>query len=345
MAVKIYAGCTLGLLLCYSTFGYILEYLTRKDRLNNTKITEGKEFCILAWCCVLYAMVSFVGKVMVETKGKKVPWMVYISLSVSTFLSTYCSILALRHVSYPTKVLGKTCKPIPVMVMGALFGGKTYSCRKYASIVTIMIGVVCFMYGQVMDKSSRGDRLGGLLLLLISLLLDGITGALEDRFIKRYSIRPFQLMFGINVNSVLISMLLLLGSKPMQSYMISIWEHPNVWRYYFGLGLSGGLGQMLIFYTINRFGALPTSVIGSLRKMITILLSIYLFGHQFVVLQYFGLSIVAIGMMINLVRKKSTTKHDDAIMEKVEFLAPSPKTTPTPFNTTVDAAFRATTSV
>ena len=53
---------------------------------------------------------------------------------------------ALMWVNYPTQVIGKSCKPIPIMVLGVLFGKKRYSLAKYFFIVLIVAGVVLFMY-------------------------------------------------------------------------------------------------------------------------------------------------------------------------------------------------------
>ena len=45
-----------------------------------------------------------------------------------------------------TQVIGKSCKPIPVMVLGVLVGGKKYPTLKYLFILMIVAGVALFMY-------------------------------------------------------------------------------------------------------------------------------------------------------------------------------------------------------
>jgi len=50
---------------------------------------------------------------------------VYYSLSALTYLlAMVCSNMALQFVNYPTQVIGKAGKPIPVMVLGVLLGKK-----------------------------------------------------------------------------------------------------------------------------------------------------------------------------------------------------------------------------
>jgi len=67
------------------------------------------------------------------------------------------SFQALQWVNYPTQVVGKSCKPIPVMILGVLFGGKRYPLLKYLFVLLIVIGVALFTYK---DKgSSSGKKL------------------------------------------------------------------------------------------------------------------------------------------------------------------------------------------
>lgn len=48
----------------------------------------------------------------------------YITSATTYLLAMVCSIMALQWVSYPTQVVGKSCKPIPVMLLGVVLGRK-----------------------------------------------------------------------------------------------------------------------------------------------------------------------------------------------------------------------------
>ena len=78
------------------------------------------------------------------------------------------------------QVLGKSCKPIPIMVFGVLFAGKRYACRKYAYVLMIVIGMAIFLYkpdSGGKGKVGSGFQFGaGELLLVASLAMDGATG-------------------------------------------------------------------------------------------------------------------------------------------------------------------------
>ncbi|CAN0403336.1 unnamed protein product, partial [Scytosiphon promiscuus] len=65
-------------------------------------------------------------------------------LGMTSMGSTFTSVRSLRYVIYPVQVLGKSCKPIPVMLMGA-FLGKKYPLKKYLNVALIVAGVALFM--------------------------------------------------------------------------------------------------------------------------------------------------------------------------------------------------------
>lgn len=48
---------------------------------------------------------------------------------------------ALQHVSYPTQVLGKSIKPVPVMILGVLIARKRYRIFKYIGVTLIVLGM------------------------------------------------------------------------------------------------------------------------------------------------------------------------------------------------------------
>jgi solute carrier family 35 (UDP-galactose transporter), member B1 len=63
------------------------------------------------------------------------------------------------------------------------------------------------------------------------------------------------------------------------------------------LGLTGALGQVFIFVTIAKFGALTCSIIGLARKVTTLVASIYFYGHTLNSVQFIGL-LISIGSMV-----------------------------------------------
>ena len=99
---------------------------------------------------------------------------------ISQMLAMAASNEALRYVSFPTQVLGKSCKMVPVMAGGILLGGKSYDLVKYLQVALITLGVTVFNFGGK-KKGGGEDSAYGLWLIAASLVMDAVTGGLQDR--------------------------------------------------------------------------------------------------------------------------------------------------------------------
>jgi solute carrier family 35 (UDP-galactose transporter), member B1 len=104
----------------------------------------------------------------------------YMGCALSYLLAVVTSTKALEWVAYPTQVVSKSAKPIPVIILGKLIGKKSYTYRKYFFVVLIVIGVILFMYKDGKNSHKESQNLGwGEALLLFSLCMDGVLGAIE----------------------------------------------------------------------------------------------------------------------------------------------------------------------
>ncbi|RHY52754.1 hypothetical protein DYB38_006494 [Aphanomyces astaci] len=245
--------------------------------------------------------------------ARQPPWHVFVCIAAATFGSYYFSFRALRHVSYLLKVLGKTCKPIPILVLGLCFG-KTYPPRKYASVLLITSGAAVFFLFQAKPPSSQVDPvassldwapLTGIFLLVLSLACDGLAGVLEDKYIAEFNLGPFDLMLRISALSW-VGCGVLLG----RDWLI-LWHLPlATWHLIGVIGVCGGLGQVFLFVSIAAFGSLSTSVVGTCRKMLTMLTSIYVFQHPVAPAQVVGLGCAFMGMVMSTGFKPSSSAID-----------------------------------
>ena len=81
-------------------------------------------------------------------------------------------------------MLAKSCKMIPVMVMGTLIGGKFYSALEYACALMIAAGISLFARqssSKVTAKLAAPNAPLGYALCLVNLVFDGYTNAAQVR--------------------------------------------------------------------------------------------------------------------------------------------------------------------
>ena len=143
-----------------------------------------------------------------------------------------------------------------------------------------------------MDASSQ---LIGVTLLFISLCFDGGTGAYEDKLMSVHSVGPFDLMYNIQMGKTILAGIGLIVFNQVHVFAQMCQDMGFL---LVALGLSGAVGQVFIFVTIAKFGALTCSIIGLARKVTTLVASIIIYGHSLNKIQATGL-VIAIGAMVN----------------------------------------------
>merc|ERR1719506_2656206 len=108
----------------------------------------------------------------------------------------FCSNEALKFVSYPTQAVGKSCKMVPVMLMGVILGTKKYGFMDYFNVALITAGIV--MFNLAKSKAGGENSSVGLALLFTSLVLDGTTGSVQEGIQGKHKTTSTQMMFLCN---------------------------------------------------------------------------------------------------------------------------------------------------
>ena len=147
--------------------------------------------------------------------------------SVVYALAMYSSNEALAFVSYPTQALVKSCKMIPVMLGSMLINAKRYSWVKYTCVALMSLGITWFQFagerkakhGALAAAAAPAAGAGGLfvgeslglLLLGISLCLDGITGPLQEVLKSEHHLSPMEQMLVNNIWATALMVVIALG--------------------------------------------------------------------------------------------------------------------------------------
>ncbi|KAB7504522.1 Solute carrier family 35 member B1-like protein [Armadillidium nasatum] len=231
----------------------------------------------------------------------------YAACSLTYLLAMVASNMALQWVNYPTQVVGKSCKPIPVMVLGVLLGRKSYSWKKYVFILLIVIGVSLFIYKDkpsAEGKSSEGIGLGEVLLLL-SLTMDGLTGAVQERMISESRTKSGHMMLNMNLWSIGYLAVALVVTGELFVFIDFVNRFPEVIWNMIIFSLCSAVGQFFIFLMVSDFGPLPCSIVTTTRKFFTVLGSVLLFGNKLSSRQWSGTVLVFSGLTLDAVYGKS----------------------------------------
>jgi solute carrier family 35 (UDP-galactose transporter), member B1 len=329
--------CTAGIYGCYLKYGLLQE------RIYAFPYANGEQFQYSAFLVAVQTAANALVALLVilasslfghaaatdpkpssPTKAVWPPLGEYAIVALSYLAAMLFSFSALNHMSYPVQALGKSSKMIPVMLMGVVIRRRRYAFREYFCVFLVTAGVALFSFKPAKPGATDQTSPLGVALLLGSLLMDGITGPLQERLVARHSPSTHQLMFYQNLCACawLVAYLLVSGEGVAAAAFVA--RHDSTAGLSAKMALFAGvsaIGQNFIFYTVRHFSALATTTITTTRKMFTVLLSIFVFGHAIAPRQWAGMALVFAAIAweaVAKVRAKSTSRKSGVEEARVE---------------------------
>jgi adenosine 3'-phospho 5'-phosphosulfate transporter B2 len=238
--------------------------------------------------------------------------------SVSNMLSSWCQYEALKYVSFPTQMLFKCFKLVPIMVMGKFLGNKSYPAYDYAVAVMIGFGIATFMVSTE-DMNFGMDSMGapetwsgtlcGIMLLFFFLAFDSFTGQWQSRMFHRHEdLTPAHMMLMVNTFSLVFSFITLVHTKEFESFMLFVLRHSNMHAHVVAFSVCNTIGQIFIFQTIRSFGAVVFAIVMNTRIILSILASCAIYSHSVSSQGFFGLFIVFASVGYRIQRKTAGQK-------------------------------------
>lgn len=217
--------CFIGLQMSYLTWGYLQEkIMTQKYENNAGEIGNFNDSQFLVFVNRILALTMSGLYLLLKNQPKHTtPLYKYVFCSLSNIMSAWCQYEALKFVNFPTQVLAKASKIIPVMIMGKIISRNSYEYYEYVTACLISIGMFLFMFGSsdkhIVDDDDGISTISGLILLMGYMVLDSFTSNWQNALFNEYGTTSIQMMFGVNMFScMLTSMSLFQQSGFSQSF-------------------------------------------------------------------------------------------------------------------------------
>ncbi|KAG5460360.1 MAG: UAA transporter family-domain-containing protein [Olpidium bornovanus] len=305
-------ACVAGIYACFLTWGVLQE------RVSTTPYGEDKQRFrfFVTMNAVQAAIAAAVATAYLRLAGKRParagrPTRAllrdYGKVAFLQCISSPFGYAALRYIDYPTMILGKSCKLLPVMLMNVVLYRKSFPLYKYVAVALITAGVASFTLLQPVKDPSKvragQNSLYGLALLTVNLLIDGVTSSAQDNIFHVHKVTGTQMMFWMNAFSCAFTAAYLAFDHAARSpagevsaALAFCRSHPAVLFDVVMFGTCGALGQCFIFHTIERFGSLRLVTVTVTRKLFTMLLSVAYFGHRLTLGQWASVALVFSGI-------------------------------------------------
>ena len=174
-------------------------------------------------------------------------------------MSSWCQYEALKFISFPTQVLAKASKIIPVMLMSWIVSRKTYEKYQYAVALLISLGMFLFLSSNpgtasTSSTSSSTTSFSGFLLLVGYMSSDAFTSNWQKELFDTYKISPYQAMCGVNLFSCLLTSVSLLQQGAFFDSLVFMSQFPKFTFDCVILSFCSAFGQIIIYHTIKVFG-------------------------------------------------------------------------------------------
>lgn len=302
----------LGLYVSFVYWGYLQEKLTSKKYTNvdNDEVLRWDFAFVLNWCMALgaFLMSSFFDLIYPSTAH--VPFLEFAYPALTLALASPIGYTALKFINFPLLILAKSSKPVPVMVVGVTFFKKKYPWYKYVSVLLLCGGIGVFTAAGKSYENKKLDilrQLFGIALIVVNLFLDGYTNNQQDHIFHKHKISSFQMMKFINSwqliylgSYVAICAIVWRGESELFRALYAMQHCPEIIYDVALFCFFAAVGQIIIFAVMKEFGSLLWVTVSITRKLLTILFSVFMFGHTVTFMQWMGIASVFGGMSLEV---------------------------------------------
>ncbi|XP_073423021.1 adenosine 3'-phospho 5'-phosphosulfate transporter 2 isoform X1 [Dendrobates tinctorius] len=288
--------CVTGVFVFYLIYGYLQELIFS---------VEG--FKPFGWYLTLvqfgfYSMFGLVELQLTQDKRRRIPAKTYMIIAFLTVGTMGLSNTSLGYLNYPTQVIFKCCKLIPVMIGGVFIQGKRYNAVDVTAALCMSAGLIWFTLAD--STVAPNFNVTGVLLISLALCADAVIGNVQEKAMKlhngsnsemvlySYSIGFVYILLGLAVTSGLTPAVSFCSKFPFQTY-----------GYAFFFSLTGYFGISFVLALIKIFGALAAVTVTTGRKAMTIVLSFLFFSKPFTIQYIWSGLLVVLGIFLNVYSK------------------------------------------
>jgi UDP-xylose/UDP-N-acetylglucosamine transporter B4 len=266
-------------------------------------------------------------------KERKVPLTRWLVMVVLYYANLWLNALALAcNVSMPLHIIFRSGGLLGALIVGKLFGGKQYSTQQVVAVVTVTLGIVLATLSDAASQTrGQGEYnawwIVGIGSLVACVFVASFLGLFQEVTYTVYGKQWKEAMFYLHALSLpivlmgyedLLKQVELFNASPPVSLMdalpletnvfllplipfwklISTAQIPVLWIYLVGNVLS----QYVCISGVMRLTTLSTSLtinlVLSLRKLVSLVLSVWWFGNRLTYVGMAGCVLVGVGTML-----------------------------------------------
>ncbi|XP_048385459.1 adenosine 3'-phospho 5'-phosphosulfate transporter 2 isoform X3 [Stegostoma tigrinum] len=288
--------CVAGVFIFYLIYGYLQELIFS---------VEG--FKPFGWYLTLvqfafYSCFGLIEQQLTQDKRRRIPWKTYMLIAFLTVATMGLSNTSLGYLNYPTQVIFKCCKLIPVMIGGVFIQGKRYNIVDVSAALCMSLGLIWFTLAD--SKVTPNFNLTGIVFISMALCADAVIGNVQEKAMKLHNGSNSEMVlysYSIGFLYILVGLFCTQGLSPA---FVFCSRHPmQTYGYAFMFSLTGYFGISFVLALIKVFGALVAVTVTTGRKAMTIGLSFFFFSKPFTFHYLWSGLVVILGIFLNIYSK------------------------------------------
>ena len=220
------------------------------------------------------AVCSAVERRMIGDSVRKAPWSSYMLLCMFLLISSATSNIALGYINYPTKVVFRSCKLIPTMLIAVTLNKKKVKSFEFVFGALISVGMIFFATADF-QVSPKFNFLG-IILVSVSVVADAFLPNYQEKVFShgssRIEVTYFTNILCLGGMTVFFSM-----TGDLQKATGYAFANPHA---LFLMSVYTVIAYIAITFhmaLVKEFGGITTVLVGNTRKALTIVASFLLF--------------------------------------------------------------------
>jgi adenosine 3'-phospho 5'-phosphosulfate transporter B3 len=283
------------------------------DRKDSDGGAHGDSTLMLGYAEVVgVTLFSYLERTYATTEGgweRKAPLKSYPLLTACLFASSSLSNLSLGYINFPTKVVFRSCKLVPTMIIATVVNKRVFASYEYVCALSICAGLVLFALADYALDPLKYSPVG---LALVSgrVVADAILPNAQERLFAAGSSRLEVTVYS-NLFSLVGMTIITLGNGTLFPFLRLISIDSTLASYFAVYTVLSYVSISCYMTLVKRFGGVAAVVLTTARKAMTLALSFLLFPKGFSWMYVHGSLLVLGAVMVAGICKKMTMRSKE----------------------------------
>ncbi len=199
--------------------------------------------------------------------------------------------IAVMIVSLPLSQMVRSTIPIFIMILSTIMLRTRNTCSLAITVLPIVIGVAMTAYGDIELTATS------LIILVIGNIFAAMKVVVTNKYLVKDEIHPMVMLAKLSPLATLVMLSFAVINGEIVKFA-QVWNEIGASTYFWVL-TSGGISFFLNwtnFLASKSTSPLTMSVLGNLKQVVLVFISIVFFGTQITVVSLFGITIATIGL-------------------------------------------------